>query len=275
MADFDNFRHLQERARRQPPRVALVLGSGLGELTARVHCLERVSYSEVPGLERPGVAGHLGVLTLGTWAGQDVLVFSGRIHFYEGHTWDKVVQPVHIARDLGARILVLTNAAGGIRDDLTPGSLLAVNAHLDWTLLKKDEGERKKDEQHDSDSSFILSPSSFMNAGLVSQLQSAAQELDISLPTGRYAQVTGPCYETPAEIRALKSLGVDAVGMSTVREAQTGSQLGLACAAISCITNRAAGLGQGRIDHEEVLACTSRSTRRLADLLERFLERLA
>ena len=126
--------HRWGRIHQRPPRVAIVLGSGLGELVGRVSCLEQVSFADMPGLEQPSVPGHQGKLILGTWAGQTVLIFSGRLHFYEGHSWEKVVQPVRIARELGAEVLLLTNAAGGIREDLVPGSLLAVNAHLDWTV---------------------------------------------------------------------------------------------------------------------------------------------
>ena len=258
MDDATPFQQLVNHARRQPPRVALILGSGLGELAERAHCLEQVSYADVPELDRPTVPGHQGTLMLGTWGGQTVLLFSGRLHYYEGPPWSRVVQPVRIAHDLGASILLLTNAAGGIRDDLVPGDLLAMNAHIDWT-----EGFRRQPPTSES-----------LDPRLGTLLQEAGRVLGMTLPAGLYAQVTGPCYETPAEIRALKSLGVDAVGMSTAREARAGREWGLACAALSCITNRAAGLGLGPIHHGEVLARTALSKERIAELLERLLERL-
>jgi purine-nucleoside phosphorylase len=181
------------------------------------------------------------------------------LHFYEGHPWSKVMQPIMIARDLGARYLLLTNAAGGIREDLVPGKLLAVNGHIDWTQgYRGDRGPTRN--PHDQ--------------RLNSLLLEAGRDLGMNLPTGLYAQVTGPCYETPAEIRALKSLGVDAVGMSTAREVVAGFELGLTCAALSCITNRAAGLGPGLICHDDVLASTLESRDRMAGLLECFLRRL-
>ena len=201
------------------------------------------------------MAGHEGVAYLGDWVGQRVLIFSGRLHHYEGVPWPQVVRSVHISKELGAHTLLLTNSAGGIRDDLTPGSLLVVKSHLEWHrphFWRAEPG-----------------PSPY-DRGLIERLQAAGQRLGLALPTGTYAQVSGPCYETPAEIRALRSLGADAVGMSTAREIQSGFDLGLACAAVCCITNRAAGLGLGPIHHEEVLNCTSQSRERFAQSARTF-----
>lgn len=262
-----NLQHFFDQARRQPPRVAIVLGSGLGDLAKRVRCQEQLAFADVPGLEQPTVPGHQGKLILGTWGGQNVLLCSGRLHFYEGHSWHNVTQPIRLAHDLGARVLVLTNAAGGIRDDLVPGSLLAVNAHLEWARVLQPTATGTA-------ANPGLPLRRTYDPSLMSLLQDSARALDMTLPSGVYAQVTGPCYETPAEIRALKSLGVDAVGMSTAREAESAVELGLTCAAVSCITNRAAGLGPGRIHHEEVLSLTARSRERIGRLLEGLLERL-
>jgi purine-nucleoside phosphorylase len=260
---FEDFFH---QARQRPPQIALVLGSGLGGLAERIDTLASVPFMMVPGLEEPTVAGHKGTLRLGTWAKKSVLLFSGRLHFYEGHPWRRVMHPVHIAREMGVEILILTNATGGIRDDLVPGSLMLMEDHIEWTLpnywrLPGPGG---------------LGPSrpSPYDAELRRLLQASAQALGFSLPSGIYAQVTGPCYETCAEIRALKSLGADAVGMSTAREIQVASDLGLRCAAISCITNRAAGLGDGKIHHGEVIANASAPCDRLALLLEHFFHQL-
>jgi purine-nucleoside phosphorylase len=262
MAEPSNYRNLCDRASRQRPHVAIVLGSGLGGLAERMHCLERVSFADAPGLGQTSVPGHQGNLLLGTWSGQTVLVFAGRVHFYEGQPWSKVEQPVRIARDLGADVLLSTNASGGIRDDLVPGDLMAIDAHVDWTRgISSGDGHRRT----------VANP---YDPGISSLLQDAARDLGMALPRGVYAQVTGPCYETPAEIRALKSLGADAVGMSTANEAKTGFELGMACAGLSCITNRAAGLGAGSIHHDEVLARTAQAKDRIAHLLERMLARL-
>jgi len=252
-----NYDRLQEVARQAQPRLAFILGSGLGDLAARLLHVHELPFLRVPGLETATtVPGHRGSILLGEWARRPVLVCAGRLHFYEGHAWRKVVQPIHVVRDLGAEILVTTNAAGGIRADLVPGTLLVLRDHVDCT---QPAWWRRP-----------AAPSPYAPT-LQAALHEAAHQRGIPLPAGVYAQLTGPCYETPAEIRALRACGVDAVGMSTAREIQAGLELGMSCAAISCITNRAAGLSDGPICHEEVLAATAGMQQRLADLLETFL----
>jgi len=243
----------------ETPHLALVLGSGLCALAERIERPERILFRDIAGLESTTVPGHEGCLTLGAWAGKRVLVFAGRLHFYEGHSWPTVLKPVHIANDLGARLLLTTNAAGGIRPDLDPGRLMLLADHIDWTI------------PHPWRQAPRQSPYS---PRLVELFRQAGRQVGLELPAGTYAQVTGPCYETPAEIRALRSAGADAVGMSTARETQAAFELGLECAALSCITNRAAGLGSARLDHEEVLAVAAKQRHRLGDLLEAFLELL-
>jgi purine-nucleoside phosphorylase len=247
-----------EDARQRRPRVALILGSGLGPLAQRMWEVREVPFRGVPGLEGPSIPGHRGSLLLGDWAGQAVLVFSGRLHYYEGHPWRRVVQPVHIARELGAEILLVTNAAGGIRADLNPGDLMAIRDHIEWT---RPYCWRHPDPPRPSPYCPVLT----------ARLQQAAARLGIGLAAGVYAQVTGPSYETRAEIRALRAWGADAVGMSTAREVQAGAERGLRCVAVSCITNKAAGLGTGPVNHEEVLETAAGQRERLAGLIEAFL----
>src|SRR5581483_253535 len=177
----------------------------------RLRRAAELPFRDVPGLHAgASVAGHRGSVLLGEWAGQPVLVFAGRLHRYEGHPWATVVRPVPIARALGAEILVATNAAGGIRDDLAPGSLMALRGHLDCT----EPGWWRHAEQ----------PSPY-TPRLRELLEAAAGRQGFALPTGVYAQLTGPCYETPAEIRALRTCGADAVGMSTAREIEAAAAL--------------------------------------------------
>jgi purine-nucleoside phosphorylase len=257
------FAALAEDARRAPPLVGLVLGSGLCDVAARLKDSRNVSFLDVPGLAATSVAGHRGRLTLGTWAGRRVLVFEGRLHFYEGHPWRSVVLPVQTAAFLGARLLVATNAAGGIHDALHPGGLMAIRDHIDWT--------RPRCWRQAGPSGLGPPRPSPYTPRLLKLLTQAAHVLGLVLPQGVYAAVTGPCYETPAEIRALRSLGADAVGMSTAREVEAGREAGLECAAVSCITNRAAGLSDGPIHHGEVLTTAAAQSARLANLLEQFL----
>jgi purine-nucleoside phosphorylase len=246
-----------ELCRQHPPDVALVLGSGLSAVARRLDKQISLSFGQVPGLTDTGVAGHAGRLTLGEWAGKRVLVFAGRLHYYEGHPWPTVLLPARIACDLGARMFLATNAAGGIRPDLVPGSLMVLTGHIDWTQPRGTMATNSK------------SYSPRLNA----LLQEAVRNRTISLASGVYAQVTGPCYESPAEIRALRSIGADAVGMSTAREIEAAHELGLECAAISCIANHAAGLSQGPIQHDDVLTSMASMSDRLGDLLEGFLSR--
>src|SRR5262245_13199417 len=260
------FTDLTEAARTAPPEAALVLGSGMSGLARGLTAALSIPFRSVPGLTDTSVAGHRGRITLGEWAGQRVLVFEGRLHFYEGHPWERVVLPVRTARALGARVLLLTNAAGGIHDALGPGSLMALRDHLDWT---------RPDAWRLPGPGGLGPPRPNPYAPrLLDALARAAADVGVELHRGVYAAVTGPSYETPAEIRALRACGADAVGMSTAREAQAGSEEGMECAAVSCITNRAAGLSSGPLDHQEVLATAAAQAERLTALLGAFLRQL-
>jgi purine-nucleoside phosphorylase len=259
MTTLTTFAALAGAARSERPDAALVLGSGLGPAAGRLRAAWSVPFAEVPGLPAAGVAGHRGRLTLGDWADRRVLVFEGRVHYYEGHPWRTVSAPVQAAAFLGAPVLLLTNAAGGIRDDLGPGSLMTIRDHIDWAR------------PYCWQQTDLLSPYSPRLLGL---LDGAAAAAGVTLRQGVYAMVTGPCYETPAEIRALRACGADAVGMSTARESRAGHDAGMECAAVSCVTNRAAGLGDGPLSHEDVLTTAAAQGERLAALLEEFLRRL-
>jgi purine-nucleoside phosphorylase len=246
------------------PELAIVLGSGLGELARDVRPQQAIAFCDIPGLSEVTVAGHRGRLILGTWAGKAVLVFEGRLHYYEGHSWDTVVSPVRIAHNLGVRRLLVTNAAGGIHDDLVAGSLMLIRDHMQWT--------RPWYWRKPGPGGLGPSRASPYSDGFAELVLRAGRDVGIELKQGMYAAVTGPSYETPAEIRALRSLGADAVGMSTAREIQTGHDLGLECAAISCITNRAAGLSSAPLNHHEVLAAAQSQADRFRRLLERLLQ---
>jgi len=238
------------------PRAAVVLGSGLAGATAAFAERASVPFADVPGLVPPTVHGHGGRLLVGDWAGAPALLFAGRVHFYEGHRWDTVVGTVRTAAELGTTRIVLTNAAGGIHEKLVPGELMALTGHLKllgagaWRALATDGG--------------IARPYSarLLDAALAHE-RAAGREL----VAGVYAALTGPSYETPAEIRALAACGADAVGMSTAMEAEEAVRLGLEVAALSCVTNRAAGLSAAPLDHAEVLVNAKLAVSRAADLL--------
>lgn len=249
MRRLSQFDDLQRCAGERRPKVVVILGSGLSDVADCLGDAVELPFGSVPGLDSSSVPGHRGVLLLGRWSGIFVLVFAGRLHYYEGHPWRRVVQPIHIAQQLGASIVLATNAAGGIRDDLGPGDLMAVRAHLDCTR-----------------ETWWRDGIAFSEAPYTPRLLAS-----LSLPTGIYAQLTGPCYETPAEIRALRACGAHAIGMSTGREMDTAHALGMECAAISCITNKAAGLSDTPIDHAEVMQTGQRVRQRLIGVIEAFL----
>lgn len=260
------YAELARRAAKSPPRVAIVLGSGLGNVVRAVQQDCRVAYSNVPGFPTTTVAGHSGLLTLGDWAGKRVLVFEGRFHFYEGHDWNQVVKPMRVAADLGVQTVLLTNAAGGIHPELEPGSLMAIRDHIEWT--------RPACWRLPGPGGLGGTRPSPYAGHLLRLAEHAGLLAGIPIRTGTYAMVTGPCYETPAEIRALQVWGADAVGMSTAREAQAAFERGLACLGISCIANRAAGLSATPLTHQEVLEGMRATSKRLAKVLEQVLRLL-
>jgi purine-nucleoside phosphorylase len=250
------------------PKIAVVLGSGQGSVLSAMTELASIHFAGVPGLVAPTVAGHSGKIVLGALAGQPILVFHGRLHFYEGHSWERVGAPIRFAADLGVKTLLLTNAAGGIHSSLSPGSLMIIGNHLSW---------QRPSSWHGSDpgpSGCVLDnrPSPY-SPKLIERLHEAGREVGENLMTGIYAAVTGPCYETPREIRALQKAGADAVGMSTAHEVETGAELGLECAAISGITNKGAGLTHDALDHNDVLHVMSQLRDRLGRLIAAFIRK--
>jgi purine-nucleoside phosphorylase len=245
-----------------PTDVAIVLGSGLASLVDRMQIHHTWNFADLPGLLPPSVAGHPGRLHHATWAQTPILVFAGRTHYYEGHGWDAVKAPIRLAARLGAKTLILTNAAGGIRPGFGPGTLMCLFHHLKCTQPRWwARGVQKSDPI-------------WYDYRLNDLLNQSAAELAIPLEQGLYASMTGPSYETPAEIRALRTLGADAVGMSTAIEAEEAHRLGFSTVAVSCITNLAAGLAPTPPRHQEVLLETQRAANRLGELLERFLHHL-
>ncbi len=261
-------RFIRARAPREV-RTALVLGSGLGAFADEVEGAESIPYEEIPGFARPTVEGHAGRLVVGEVGGAGVAVMQGRFHFYEGYALEEVTFPVRVLGLVGARSLVLTNAAGGLNNSFTEGALIVISDHLNLMgtnplLGPNDErfGPRFPDmsEVYDHD---------YQDAAIAE-----AKAMGIELRRGIYAALTGPSYETPAEIRMLRLLGADAVGMSTVPEAIVARQMGLRVLGLSCITNMAAGVLDKPINHEEVIETGERVRETFAELLRRVIPRL-
>lgn len=229
------------------PELLLILGSGLGPLADRVEDAVRVSFTDLPGYPPPGVKGHAGRYVAGLVEGRRVLMQQGRFHLYEGHSTAILGLPVRAAFELGIRTLVVTNAAGGIRGDLAPGSLLLLDDHINLQYRSPLTGPVQSGEARFPDMSRPY------DAALQRVAARVALENGIHLPRGVYAAVTGPAYETPAEIRMLARLGADVVGMSTVPEVVVARALGMRCLGFSLVTNFAAGIGLEPLDHAEVV----------------------
>lgn len=244
------------------PKVALVLGSGLGGFADACERLFEVSYAAVPGLPESKVPGHAGKFVGAKLGGIPLLLAMGRVHYYEGHTATQVATHVRLMASLGAETLVLTNAAGTLNPGFPPGEWMMLNDHLNLTGVSPLMGG-----PNFFDMSGVYEP------GLRTVFHGLAKEAGVPLHEGVYACVTGPQYETPAEVRMLRTLGADAVGMSTVFEAIQARALGLRVAAFSCLTNWAAGVSDAPLCHGEVMdtgrAAASSLSRVLAEALRR------
>jgi purine-nucleoside phosphorylase len=250
------------------PDVFLVLGSGLGGVADGVSEPVSIPFGQIPGFPDAGVSGHAGKLVGGVLKGRKVLVQSGRFHFYEGHPADLVVAPIRLAAALGVRFALITNAAGGARPDLVPGSIFLLDDHLNFQDRNPLVGDESGREARFPD----------LSAPYDTELQALAIQaglhLGIPLARGTYAALLGPSYETPAEVRYFRRCGADAVGMSTVPEAMVANSLGLRVLAFSLITNLAPGLASGALDHQEVLDMGRQAGGKLAGLVREVVARL-
>lgn len=250
------------------PVAAIVLGSGLGNVVARLGAPRAIAYGEIPGFSATAVDGHAGELVCGTLAGREVLAFAGRFHVYEGHLPRASAFPVRVAHALGARVWFASNASGGINRQLKPGDLVLIDDHLNLTWQNPLEGPVQVGDTRFPDMS---APYSLRLKALV---RAAADEAGVPLGSGVYAGLVGPAYETPAEVRMLATLGADITGMSTVAEAIVAAALGMEFVGVSLVTNAAAGLTGAPVRHEDVMAAANVASASFENLLERFVARL-
>jgi len=244
--------------------LGVVLGSGLGAFADILTDARVVPMASIPQLAVPQVSGHSKNLCFGRLGNARLACFSGRVHAYEGHSVERVVLPVRLLAALGCRAVLLTNAAGGIRDDLRPGDLMLISDHLNLT------GRNPLVGPNDEQGPRFPDMSEVYDAGLRTLARDAAEALNLDLKEGVYAGVLGPSYETPAEIRMLRAIGADAVGMSTVLEAIALRHLGVRVAGVSAVTNKAAGLSAQRLDHSEVEATAAQIRRVFVEFLSRW-----
>ena len=250
------------------PRIALQLGSGLGPLIDDVEVMAEISYADIPGFFVGNVAGHAGALVLGTFKGIPVVVMKGRMHFYEGATNEQMCTPIRTLKQLGCEILFMTNASGSFHEDRGPGSLVMVTDLINMSGRNPLLGPND-----DRYGPRFVSMENALDDGLRETINKSAYEQNIELHHGVYIGVSGPMYETPAEIKMFKQLGGDLVGMSTVADVIVARHCGMKVACIAAITNWAAGLNPVHLTHEEVLENASLGATALIKLIENTIDK--
>lgn len=243
------------------PEISIVLGSGLGDFADKVETIKSIPTSSLPNYPLSTVQGHQGYLHFSTYRNKKLLIVQGRIHFYEGYSLSQCVLPVHIAAKLNCKYLILTNAAGGVNTNFSPGDLMLATSFISINI-KKELTDLLGLTSLDQRNNFLNFPSKELNA----KIKLAALEEKIHLREGVYWLTKGPSYETPAEVQMISKFGGDAVGMSTVHEAVYASTVGMKVSSISCITNFAAGLTPQKLSHREVMET--------AELVKKDFERL-
>ena len=252
----------------EAPVLGIVLGSGLGGLAKRIERTGSIPYSALPGFAEPTVAGHAGKLIAGTLAGRPVVALAGRFHVYEGHSAAQSAFPIRVLHALGAPALLLSNAAGGVRRSMQPGDLMIIKDHVNLTWQNPLTGAVVPGDERFPDMSEPW------DRALRSLLAESATAAGVPATEGVYFGLTGPSYETPAEVQMLERLGADAVGMSTVHEVIVARAMGMRVAGMSCITNLAAGLTDQVISHEDVLKITEKAGERFEQVAIEFVSRL-
>lgn len=252
----------------QRPVLCVVLGSGLGAYADTLKGAQAIRYEDIPGFPVSTVPGHAGRLVFGSKHGVDVVCMQGRFHCYEGYAPAETVIPLRALIKMGVKTLLATNAAGGVNTDFKPGDIMIIEDHINFTFLNPLVGENLGEfGPRFPDMSYAY------DQKLIRILEQAAQQGGIAVRKGVYMMMKGPSFETPAEIRAARSLGADAVGMSTVPEIIAAAHAGVASAAISCITNMAAGILDQPLTHAEVMETGKAAAEKIAALIDGFIER--
>lgn len=262
--------YITENAGDVKPEIGLILGSGLGVLAEEIENPVKIAYSDIPNFPVSTVEGHAGQFVFGTLNGKNVAAMQGRFHYYEGYGMDKVTFPVRVMRELGIEKIIVTNAAGGINEEFEPGDLMVLSDHI-----------------NNFGANPLIGPNSEefgprfpdMSTAYTENLQQLAHEtakdLGMKLQSGVYVGNTGPTYETPAEVRMLRTLGGDAVGMSTVPEVIVARHAGMDVLGISCISNMAAGILDQPLHHDEVIETTEKVKANFLLLVKNIVEKMA
>ena len=259
---------IRDRIGTDRPVVGLILGSGLAGLANHFDDVRRVPYADIPGFPTPTVVGHPGMLIAGSLAGRPVVALAGRFHMYEGHDATLAALPARVLAALGADVLFVSNAAGGIRRTLRPGDLMIIADHMNLTGRNPLFGAVVPGDDRFPDMSNPYDPA------LRTQLREAGRRVGVPLVDGVYGWALGPSYETPAEVRMFERFGADAVGMSTVPEVIAARASGMRVAGMSCVTNLACGITTAPVNHEEVLAVTRQVTGRFEAVVTEWVRAL-
>ena len=259
---------IRQRIGSDQPVAGLILGSGLAGLADRFEDVRRVSYADIPGFPVPTVIGHPGVLVAGTLAGRPAVALAGRFHMYEGHDATLAAFPARVLAALGAPVLFVSNAAGGIRRTFRPGDLMVIADHVNLTGRNPLFGPVEAGDLRFPDMSDPY------DAELRSALHRAGKRAGVALVEGVYGWALGPSYETPAEVRMFERLGLDAIGMSTVPEVIAARAMGMRVAGMSCVTNLACGITNDPVNHEEVLAVTREAAGRFETVVLEWIKAL-
>ena len=259
--------YIKEKIGDKKPEIAIVLGSGLGVLKEEIEEKIVLDYKDIPDFPISTVEGHAGELIIGKLSGKEIIAMNGRFHYYEGYDIKQTVFPIRVFALLGIKNIILTNAAGGINLDYKPGDFMVINDHLSFfaesVLRGKNEDEfgvRFPDMSEVYDKNEVI------------KIKKIIKEHTGSTKEGVYAYMKGPCFETPAEIRALRTLGADAVGMSTVPEAIVARHCGIKVVAVSCITNMAAGVTSNKLSHEEVNETANKVKNQFKEIIKDYLK---
>ena len=250
------------------PTVGIILGSGLGPFADILENAVRIPYSDIPHFAKSEAVGHANELVIGTIGGKNVVAMKGRFHYYEGFSLDQVTFPIRLMKALGVEKLIITNACGAVNTDFAPGDLMLITDHINLTANNPLMGPNNPEL-----GVRFLDVSEVYNKGLRSKVIEVAKEQNVTLRQGVYAWWTGPTYETPAEIRMIRTLGADAVGMSTVPEALVARHAGIETVGISCLTNMACGILEQPLSHDEVIETAERVKSTFLNLVTEVIKR--
>lgn len=261
---------IRERFTGTMPKIAMVLGSGLNDLAASIENATVISYTDLPGFPKPTVEGHAGKMLIGELEGKGVICMQGRAHGYEGHPEQSLGYSTRVLWALGVETLLLTNAAGSLDEEAGPGSLMAITDHINFSGLNPLTGVND-----DRFGPRFPDVSQAWDRELTQTLRECADELDIKLHEGTYLMAKGPNFETPAEIKAFRVMGANAVGMSTVPECLTARHCGMKVCGVSSITNYAAGMTDGELTHDETMEFGAVAAVNLDKLLRSFTKKVA